>query len=90
MIRRKRTVGRTLMMTTGRVIEALSFYHSLCISLKLDHIKEEASKVKANCRSPWCTRFVKVTNEHDDDLATLLMKINVVFSSLPLLIGFLP
>ena len=27
-----------------------------------------------------------MTNEHDDDLATLLMKINVVFSSLPLLI----
>ena len=46
-IRRKRTVGRTLMMTTGRVIEALSFYHSLCISLKLDHIKEEARIAEA-------------------------------------------
>ena len=68
-------------------IKALCFYHSLCLCLKLDRIKEEASKVKDNCRSPWCTRFVEVTNEHDDDLATLLMKINVVFSSLPLLIG---
>ena len=32
-------------------IKALCFYRSLCICLKLDRIKEEASiKVKDNCR----------------------------------------